>query len=345
MAHIKELEDRINRNKWGSWCRLISSKVNSGFAAGMNIGISAVEAEAYVLLNSDTIIRPGAFNAFRKVLKDYPDIGLIAPGMENIDGEIEYNTFRYITPISEFMRATGTGVIYSLLHKFDVVIKPDNKPLEPQWVGFACVVIRKEVIKKIGLLDERFFMYFEDIDYCRRSWAQGWKVLYWPESRVVHLLGKSSGVTKLSNMRCRAPKYYYEARAHYFKKHFGILGFITANILWTTGRCIYFLREKIGHKSPFLREYECEIFGLDLPSNYQKIDLSPRGGGERLKNSKDFRKGTKTKEHFVEGAVNANPPNISLLKLLREDLQTYDNNILTPGFWAVASDIDLVIGG
>ncbi len=252
----EKIEDSITQNNWGGWCRLIPSEVNGGFAAGNNIGIRAVEAEVYVLLNSDTIIRPGAYRALYKALKQNPGVGLVAPGLENVDGDIEQNTFRYVTPVWEFMRSAGTRPISSLLRKFDVVMKPGNKPFEPQWVGFACVVIRKEVIDQVGLLDESFFMYFEDIDYCRRARTKGWGILYWPEARVVHLLGGSSGVTKISNLRRRPPKYYYEARANYFKKHYGMHGFIVANILWTAGRCISFFREKIGSKSPALREYE-----------------------------------------------------------------------------------------
>ena len=187
----EKIEFSINHNNWNGWCRLISSKVNGGFAAGMNLGIGAVDAKAYILLNSDTIVRAGTFNSFRKALKQYPGVGLIAPGMENDDGSIAQNTFRYVTPIYEFIRAADTGPITSSLQRFDVVVKPDNKPFEPEWVGFACVVIRKEVITEVGLLDERFFMYFEDIDYCRRTRDKRWGILYWPEARVIHLLGRS----------------------------------------------------------------------------------------------------------------------------------------------------------
>lgn len=252
----EEIEDSIKRNNWGGWCRLIASSINDGFAAGMNKGIRSVKAEAYVLLNSDTIIRPGAITILHQALEQNPGVGLVAPALENIAGEVEQNTFRNMTPVFELMRSAETRQITSLLRKFDVVIKPGSKPFEPEWVGFACVVIHKHVINEVGLLDEEFFMYFEDIDYCRRVREKGWKILYWPEARVVHLIGRSSGITKTSSLRSRAPKYYYESRAYYFKKYYGIYGFIAANIFWTSGRCVSFLREKIGNKVPTLRQYE-----------------------------------------------------------------------------------------
>lgn len=264
----EKIEDSIRRNKWEGWCRLIPSDVNSGFSTGMNIGICAVEAEAYVLLNSDTIIRPGAYNALRRALEQNPGVGLVAPALESVDGDLEHNTFRYRTPVYEFMRATGTRPIFSLMKKFDVVMKPDNKPFEPQWVGFACVTIRKEVINRVGLLDQRFFMYFEDIDYCRRTRDKGWGILYWPEARVVHLKGRSSGVTKTKNLRNRAPKYYYESRSYYFKKYYGMVGLITANLLWTAGRSISLFREKIGSKIPNHREDEARDIWIGITTQF-----------------------------------------------------------------------------
>lgn len=275
----EKIQESINSNNWGDWCRLVPSSENHGFAAGMNIGIRSAEAEAYVLLNSDTLIRPGIFTALRSALKRNPDAGLIAPGLENIAGDIEQNTFRYVTPVYEFMRAASTGPISSLLAKYDVVIKPDNKPFEPQWVGFACVVVRKEVIDQVGLLDEKFFMYFEDVDYCRRVQNQGWAVLYWPEARIVHFGGGSSGVTKKSNLRSRAPQYYYEARAYYFKKHYGVHGFIGANLLWTAGRCISLLREILGNKNPTLREYESLDIWKGLTRQFSE-KMSPEALGK-----------------------------------------------------------------
>lgn len=265
----EKIENSIIQNNWW-WCHLISSELNGGFAAGNNIGIGAVDAESYILLNSDTIVRPGAFYALRKALKHNPDFGLIAPRTEKVNGILDQNTFRFVTPISELMHSASTGPISFLLRRFDVVLRSNKEKIEPQWVGFACVAIRKEVISQVGLLDERFFMYFEDIDYCRRARAQGWRILYWPEARIIHFLGSSSGVTKKSNLRRRRPKYYYEARAYYFKKYYGISGFIAANILWIVGRCISLFREKIGCKRPFLSEYESKDIWTGLASRFSR---------------------------------------------------------------------------
>lgn len=266
----EKIEENISRNNWGNWCRLVRSTVNEGFAAGMNKGICSIETDAYVLLNSDTIIHPGSFTALRKALELNPGIGLVAPGLENFNGEIEQNTFRNVTPVYEFLRAANTGPISSLLRKFDVVINPGIEPFNPQWVGFACVIVRKAVIDQIGLLDENFFMYFEDVDYCRRARSKGWGILYWPEARIMHYQGGSSGVTKKSNLRSRAPRYYYEARAHYFKKTYGTFGFIAANVLWTAGRTISLLREIIGKKSPNLRESEFRDIWIGLTTQLPK---------------------------------------------------------------------------
>jgi GT2 family glycosyltransferase len=266
----EKIEESINGKGWGDWCRLIRSEVNGGFAAGNNIGIRSVEAKAYILLNSDTIVRPGAFSALKHAMRERPDVGLFAPRIEKANGQLDQNTFRYVTPISELIRSASTGPITRLLKNYDVPMAIGDDPFEPQWVGFACVVIRRAVIDQVGLLDEDFFMYFEDIDYCRRVRSSGWGILYWPEARVVHLLGKSSGVTKRTNLRRRPPRYYYESRTKYFKKHFGESGFLTANFLWTAGRCVSLLREKCGKKRPFLREQEfVDIWTGVLPNLFR----------------------------------------------------------------------------
>jgi len=140
----EKIENSITRNNWGGWCRLIPPEVNGGFAAGNNIGIRAVDAEAYVLLNSDTIVRPGAFGALREALKQNPGVGLVAPGLENADGDITQNTFRYMTPVYEFLRAAGTGPISLLLRKFNVVIKPDNKPFELSGLALPALLSAKK---------------------------------------------------------------------------------------------------------------------------------------------------------------------------------------------------------
>ncbi len=242
----ERLERTVVERGWSAWASVLHSPVNGGFAAGNNLGIRSVDAAAYVLLNSDTLVRPGALLALREAMQLRPDAGIIGSGLLTAEGDPDHSFFRVPAPFSELVRAANTGPITRLLHRFDPVLPPTDQPIEPGWVGFACVLIRREVFQAVGLLDDGYFMYFEDVDYCRRARQAGWKILYWPHAKVVHLHGRSSQVTHAQGRRRRAPRYYYEARARYFAKFYGRRGLWLANGLWYVGRLVSLLRELLG---------------------------------------------------------------------------------------------------
>jgi len=253
----------------GLRARLLRSPVNGGFAAGMNFGIKAVPAHAYLLLNSDTIIQPNALASLRIAMHHFPNAGIIGPALLDEHGEIAPSSFRDPHPVSELLRSARTGPLQRALQRFDLVLPPSKRPSEPDWLAFACVLVRREVVDRIGLLDEGYFMYFEDVDYCRRAREAGFKVLYWPEAKVAHFAGSSSGVTANSAQQRRAPRYYYEARARYFAKFFGRHGLWLANGLWHVGRSVSWTRERLGRRSPHLREQEARDIWINALAPFE----------------------------------------------------------------------------
>jgi GT2 family glycosyltransferase len=257
------IEGVIAERRWTGWARVMRSPVNGGFAAGNNLGIRAVRADAYILLNSDTIVRPGAIAGLRDAMRARPDAGLIGPCLLDSAGSPDHSFFRNPAPPTELIRSARLGMLTRLLARYDPILPGSDRPFEPDWLGFACVLIRREVIEQVGLLDEGYFMYFEDIDYCRRVRDAGWKILYWPGANVVHLLGGSSQVTSASAARRRAPRYYYKARSRYFAKFYGRRGLWLANGFWYLGRCISLPRELLGNSEPSDREREA----LDIWTN------------------------------------------------------------------------------
>lgn len=257
------IERGIEERGWSAWARLIRAPDNGGFAYGNNIGIRAVRARDYLLLNSDTIVRPGALAGLREAARQRPDAGIIGPGLLDADGEFDHSYFRQPAPPSELLRAANTGVIGRLLWRFDPVLPRTDSPREVDWLGFACVLVRGRVFEQVGLLDEGYFMYFEDIDFCRRVRAAGWTVLYWPEPKVVHLQGASSKVSSEGDAERRAPRYYYEARARYFAKYYGRRGLWLANAFWYAGRCIAWPRQIVSRRRLRPREREA----LDVWTN------------------------------------------------------------------------------
>lgn len=253
---VEQIEQAITANNWHEWVKVLPSPVNGGFSAGNNLGIKAITADAYLLLNSDTIVRPGAIASLIKAMETHPQAGLISPRLEWPDTTPQISCFRYRSPISELIAAAATGPVTQLLHSYDVPIPVSDEAIEPEWTSFACVLIRKEVIDQIGLMDEGYFMYFDDIDYCRRARDAGWKILHWPEARVVHLRGGSSPVKAAIAARKRPKAYLYASRTRYFTKFYGYTGFWLANLLWLVGRSISLVREWVGNKEPHTCEYE-----------------------------------------------------------------------------------------
>ncbi|NJK38150.1 MAG: glycosyltransferase family 2 protein [Oscillatoriales cyanobacterium RM1_1_9] len=260
---LNKIQQGIEENSWETWAELLPSPVNGGFSAGNNVGIKAATPEAYLLLNSDTLVRPGALHQLLDALHDHPEVGLIGPRLEWPDQTPQISCFRDRSPLSELITAAQTGPITRLLQTHDVPIPVSDVPIEPDWISFACVLIRRQVIEQIGLMDEGYFMYREDNDYCRRARAAGWKILYWPQAHVVHLRGGSGSVKQDVAARKRPPAYLYASRSRYFTKFYGYQGMLVANLLWICGRSISLTREWAGTKQP----HTCKAEAQDIWTN------------------------------------------------------------------------------
>ncbi len=274
------LEQAIEEYHWNSWVTLIPSPVNGGFSAGNNIGIKAVEAKAYLLLNSDTVVRAGAIASLETALEKHPEAGLISPRLEWPDETPQISCFHYHSPISQFIDGAATGPLTKLLNAYDVPIPVTDTPFEPQWTSFACVLIRQAVIEQIGLMDEGYFMYFDDVDYCRRARNSGWTVLHWPTARVVHLRGGSGSVKSEVAARKRPRPYLYASRSRYFAKFYGMVGLWITNICWLLGRGIAWIREFINTKQP----HTCEYQEQDIWMNWKqplKLPILPASNHEK----------------------------------------------------------------
>lgn len=235
--------------------RLVQSPVNGGFSAGNNLGVRAVRARAYLLLNSDATLEAGAVERLWKVLEDEPDVGLVSPRLRSPAGEAQANCFRRHTPVSELLLAARTGPVQRLLDRWTVALPP-AATCEPEWTSFAAVLIRREVFEQVGLLDEGFFMYFEDVDFCLRAREAGWRLRHEPAAVAVHRHAVSSQMESLTRSRRRRPAYYYAARRRYFSKTLGPAGPLLANTLWTLGHGIAVARELLGNKQPHAVERE-----------------------------------------------------------------------------------------
>ena len=242
----------------------IQSDINAGFSAGNNLGIKALDAKYYLLLNSDTIVRPGAIQSILDTVVLYPKAGLVSPRLEWPDGTGQESCFRYHNPFSEFMAAAQTGFIDRLLNRYIVPIRVQTRIATPEWTSFACVLIRHEVFQQIGLLDEGYFMYFEDTEFCHRARMADWEIIHNPEASIIHLHGGSSPLEQNRSLKKRLPRYYYESRTRLFFQTIGRQGLLAANLMWWLGRMVSMPRQLLGRSDKSATEGQW----IDIWTNY-----------------------------------------------------------------------------
>lgn len=257
------IAEAIAREGWGSWARLVTAERNGGFAYGNNVGMRTVYAEGrpdYLhLVNPDTVLRPGAVDALVRFLDRNPTAGIAGSSFENADGSDWSIAFRFPTLLGEVESNLHIGLASRLLRRWQVPIAMGHEPRAVDWVSGASMMIRRELLDAIGGMDEAFFLYFEETEFCFRAKASGASVWYVPESRVMHIAGQSTKVTERNLAPRRLPGYWFESRRRYFARTSGT-GYAVAVDLasllaaWVCGaKC--FLQRRSPREAPhFLRD-------------------------------------------------------------------------------------------
>ena len=192
-ATTRESRDMVRENF--SKVKLIPVEYNTGYAKGVNIGINESSGKFILILNQDTVVSPGAIDKMVNFIKDRPDIGLLGPQILNLDGSIQNSCFRYYTPLLIPIRRTFIGRFKVFKKKVADFLMADadmNKLQAPDWISGAAMLTTREAVEKVGLMDERFFFYFEDVDWAKRFWQNGYKVIYYPSAKIYHALGRGS---------------------------------------------------------------------------------------------------------------------------------------------------------
>ena len=248
-----KIEAAIEREGWSAWASLQRLPRNGGFAYGNNEAIRPALAggdppEFVWLLNPDTVVRPNALSALIDFLADRREIGLAGSRLEDPDGTPQRSAFRFPSVASEMDAGLRFGPVTSLVRD-KVVAYPVPSEAEPaDWVAGASVLVRRQVFEQIGLMDEGYFMYFEEVDFCLRAYRAGWPCWYVPESRVVHLVGQASGVTSKATRTRRRPAYWFESRRRYWLKNGGALPGAAADALHLGGFALWRLRRLLQRK-------------------------------------------------------------------------------------------------
>ncbi len=261
----RQIADAIAREEWHDWVELSEIHPNRGFAGGNNAVLRAALAQPdpprnFLLLNADTVVRPGALAELLRAAEQTRDAGIISPRLEWPDGAPQPSCFRNWRPLDELLGAARLGPLSRRFGRDGIALPVADAPTWPEWTSFACALIRREVFERIGVLDDGFYLYFDDPDFCLRARQAGWRVLNWPAARVVHLRGRSNPLKEMTAQRKRRPRYWYESRARYYAKHFGRLGLLRANLLWWLGRAVSLPRELLTRRP----SHVCQREWLDV---------------------------------------------------------------------------------
>jgi N-acetylglucosaminyl-diphospho-decaprenol L-rhamnosyltransferase len=222
------LADAIAAQRWASWCELLALPNNIGFAAGNNRGLDQLktaypEAQWVLLLNSDTIVHPGALRRSHEVMQAHPAIGLMSCRLRNRDGSAQNVTRRFPLPFPQILCAFGLPWIFPRLFGWADVYDVPASRLEIKqdcdWIIGAYMFIRRQALDEVGPMDESFFFYGEDIEFCHRFRRRGWRVHYDPAASITHLGGSSSDPTRVA--RATRDAYILKARYHVQRRCYG----------------------------------------------------------------------------------------------------------------------------
>ena len=176
---------------------LIVNETNLGFARGNNLALAQASGDILLLLNPDTQLQPGVFSALEQVFESEEAIGVVGSQLFNPDGSIQPSYGKFASAWTEFLFQTFLFKVipspFPIGKEAHFLQRHEYKfPHEVNWVSGACLAIRKEVVKRIGLMDEAFFMYGEDMEWCWRAKQNGYEVYYQPAARVIHYSRQSS---------------------------------------------------------------------------------------------------------------------------------------------------------
>jgi GT2 family glycosyltransferase len=235
----------IEAEGWGGWARAVDAGGNRGFSAGNNVGLRLLLADPappawLLLLNPDTVVQPGALPALLARGAAGPRIGIVGSRLEGPDGTPLWSSFPFPSPVFELDRGLRLGLLTDRLARGRPAALP-QVPCRVDWVSGACLLVRRELLDAIGLMDEGYFLYYEEVDLCRRAARAGWECWYEPAARVVHLEGQSTGVSSRDSTG-RTSRWLLESRRRYLVKHLGLARAALADLAWLGGHLLWRLR-------------------------------------------------------------------------------------------------------
>jgi len=186
---------------------------NLGYSRGANVGVEKAKGDYLLILNPDIVVTENSVSKMLNYIKKYSDIGILGPKMLNFNGTIQRTCFSFYKPITIIARRTFLGRFRPFRQALDDFLMADSDPQKiqtPDWLMGSALMVSRKALKKVGPMDERFFMYFEDVDWARRFWHNGYKIIYYPEAVMYHYHQRESK----SKLGLLAPLFNKKTRWH-----------------------------------------------------------------------------------------------------------------------------------
>ena len=217
---------------------LIRSGRNRGFAAANNEAINRAAGRFILLLNPDTEVRPDTIAVLARYLDDHPRVGVCGPRILFPDGSFQSCGYRFPTLWSEIRMSKNVNKLIKAVLGTETFVADHPEAREVDWVDGACLMIRRSVIDQIGPLDEQYFLYGEELDWCFNARKAGWVIAAVPAAEMIHHLGQSS-----SQFSDRSLAYFMDTRLRYYRKNRGLATALVVSAVYTVG-CIRQLRRE-----------------------------------------------------------------------------------------------------
>ncbi|MGK7956653.1 MAG: glycosyltransferase family 2 protein [Crocosphaera sp.] len=250
---VETIQSAIDQKGWANWVSLIPSDYNGGYSYGNNLATAPLlkcsqPPEYFLILNPDGLVRPNALKALIDFMEQHPKAGIASGSWEDPQGKLYSFLFRFPNILSELDRGLRLGIISKLLSPWAIVRPTTGQACQVDWTPGCGMFIRREVFESIGLMDEEYFLYYEEIDLCKRAKQAGWECWFVPESRMIVIGGQSTGWTDPQGKPQRRPQYWFDSRRRYFLKHHGWFYSVLADLAWILGFSLWRLRRVIQRK-------------------------------------------------------------------------------------------------
>lgn len=205
---------------------VVASPNNTGMAGGVNLGISQAHGQYYLILNPDIIVLPGAVKTLIEFMDTHPEVGLSAGKLISPNGQLQPSCYRFYRWATIVYRRTALGRTARGQREIDRFLMKDfnhASVMEVDWLQGACLMARAVAVEQIGGMDSHFFMYFEDVDWSRRFWQAGWRVVYVPLAVFSHYHQRGSELASLLGLLTnRVARSHVSSALKYFWKYRGV---------------------------------------------------------------------------------------------------------------------------